>query len=382
MAWQFILSDLQGAVHGELTQASSRKVSDPWMRVPTASCSIPLWHPLADTVMSTACLLRCYRTDDLTGTRTLVFHGPVLTAEENADSGSQTIGITAVGVFARLAKRLLGTTRAGIEFGTVPSPVDLSVIGRNIVDTVNGSSYTGITTSSTGGSGAITTNTGEPAATGKWWLKPAAEAIAEISAGLNSFEWRVRPTEPISGLSHPRIGLIDFAPQSTFDVLRSDAIYEYGTTRANIASYSRKVSRETFINRAWISVQGWPDGPAVVNGVKQNVIVSSDNPSVVADSLYEEVVPEGGVTDNNLRILIAQFHLKYRAKARQQITFTPAPNSRPTPYVDYFVGESIRARAEVRGVTRFDALFRVFGITFDIDANGAETIEIELIEPA
>ena len=57
--WNFVLTDLQGVVHGELTQADARKVSDPWMRIPTARCTIPLWHPLSDTVMTTECMLKC-----------------------------------------------------------------------------------------------------------------------------------------------------------------------------------------------------------------------------------------------------------------------------------------------------------------------------------
>lgn len=368
--WSFVITDLQGAVQGELTNADERKVTDPWLRIPTASCNIPLWHPMANTVMGTDTLLKCYRKSDITGVKRLAFCGPVVTAEEVGQSGQQSIGITAQGPFARLQNRLLGRTKSGISY----TNTELGQIARNILTEANGLDYTGISL------GTYTT-TGINASTGTWWLKPASEAIAEIGGGLNSFEWRVRPTEPTSGLAWPRIGLFDVAPETSFSVLRPDAVYEYGTPRANVSEYRRKVSRETMLNRAFISVQGWPDSPAKSGTVVQDLIQRQDLPSLAARGLFEAVVPDGGVIDSTLRTKIADFHLAVRKNPRQQITFTPAPNSRPVPYDDYGVGEQIRARAVVRGVVRFDAVFRVWGLTFNIDKNGNERIELELIEP-
>lgn len=376
--WSFVLTDLQGVVHGELTGSDQRKVSDPWMRIPTASCVIPLWHPLAETVLTTDCMLKCYRTDPITTIRTLVFHGIVLSVEEVGETLSQSISIAAVGPEFRLQKRLLGVTKAGIEFGTEAVKIDLSLIGKQIVDAANGRGETGISTNVA--HGATFVNTGQTASTGKWWLKPAAEALNEVAGGLNSFEWRVRPTEAIAFGSFPRIAVIDFAPETSFRTTRPDAVYEYGTTRANVTGYSRKISRETLINRDYVPVSGWPDTPAVTNGVPGDLVTGFDNGSITTRGLYEEVVPDGGIIDVGLRQQLADLHIAVRKNGRQQITFNPAPDARPCPYVDYQPGEQIRARAEVRGVTRFDALFRVWGLTFDIDSQGSEAIDVELIE--
>lgn len=376
--WSFVLTDLQGVVHGELLGAEQRKVSDPWMRVPTASCLIPLWHPLALTVLTTDCLLKCYRTDIVTGTRTLVFHGPVISIEEVGESLSQSIAIAAVGPEWRLQKRLLGITKAGIEFGTVAAQIDLSLIGKQIVDAANGRGETGISTNTA--HGAIFTNTGQVGSTGKWWLKPAAEALNEVAGGLNSFEWRVRPTEAIAFGTFPRIAVIDFRPETSFRTTRPDAVYEYGTTKANVASYNRKISRETLVNLVKVTLPGWPDTPA--SGPAGDLVTKQDATSIATHGFYEEVVPDGGIIDTALRGQLADLHIAVRKNGRQQITFSPAPDARPCPYIDYFPGEQIRARAVVRGVTRFDALFRVWGLSFDIDAQGSETVEVELIEPS
>ncbi len=82
-----------------------------------------------------------------------------------------------------------------------------------------------------------------------------------------------------------------------------------------------------------------------------------------------------------IRTGIVDYHLAYRKNPRQIINFKPAVNARPAPFVDYNVGDFVRARATVNGVLRFDATFRVWGVTFDIDVNGNENVDLELVTP-
>lgn len=369
MAWQFILTGLDGTVIGELTGADSRKVTLPHLRVPTASFTIPLWHQHAAAVMDQDCLLRCYRIDSRSNTRTLAFHGPIISAEENGESG-QTIAANAAGPYWRLARRHIGTTVAGISWGTAAVPVDLGLIAHNILDTVNGPSFTGIdkgtrTATSTGVYGPV-------------WLKPAAEAIAEMSAGVSSFEMEVAPTEPFASGGAggwPRIGLMNIAP--TIGTVQSNAIFEYGDGSRNVVSYSRKVDREGMANRIFIPVQGWPDTPEA----GELLITRNDATSQTARGLLEAVANDNGIISGSLRTQLADFHLLYRKNPRQQITFKPAPNAYPSPLVDYKLGDTIRARAVVRGNVRFDALFRVWGLSFEIDSTGNEDTSLELVIP-
>ena len=369
MAWEFILTQLDGTVIGALQNADERNVVLPHLRIPTASFKIPLWHPHAVSIMDSDCLLRCYRTDPVTGTRTLAFHGPIVSAEENGEAG-QTIQVNAVGPYWRLGKRMLGTLVAGISFGTVAVPRDLGLIGHDILDAVNGASFTGIskgtrTATSTGVYGPV-------------WLKPASEAIAELSAGINSFEMAVVPSEPtaVGGVGGwPQIGLMNIAP--TIGTTRPDAIFEYGDGSRNMVSYSRKVDRDGMANRVHIAVQGWPDTPE--GG--ELLITRDDTTSQTNRGMFETVANDNGVINGALRQSIADFHLLYRKDPRQQITFKPAANARPAPFIDYNVGDTIRARAVVRGSVRFDALFRVWGLTFGIDSTGNEDTTLELVIP-
>jgi hypothetical protein len=392
MAWQFILTDLYGAVHGELTKASARKVTLPHLRVPSATCTIPMFHEQASNVLNTDCLLKAYRIDPVTGTKTLAFHGPVVSADENGEAGVQTISITAAGPFWRLTKRLIPTSKlvTGAQYGDATSLIDLGTIARTVLADVNGAHFTGIDGNTS--NGALHTNSSSAWA-GKWFLKNAAEAIAELAAGLNSFEHRVRPTEPTAYANPqgwPRIALFDVAP--ILGVTRPDAIFEYGTTRANVASYTRNVSRDGLLTNAVVSVSGWPDtvernpppdgSPAGTLGdPKYSLVQTPDGTSVTNRGLFEEVVPDAGVLDDGLRTQIGQFHAYYRKDPRNIVTFKPAVNARPAPFVDYEVGDTVRARAFVSGSLRFDALFRIWGLTFDVDENGNENVELELVMP-
>ncbi len=383
--WQFILTDLLGNVHGEVTNAASRKITLPHLRVPAASFTIPISDPLASTVLDTDCLLKAYRTDPVTAQKFLAFHGPVVSAEENAEATAKSVAVTCAGPFWRLSKRLIPSSKlqTGTQYGSEAGLLDLGSIAQTILQDVNSEHFTGIDL----GTHAASTS----GWVGKWYLKNAAEAIAELAAGLNSFEMRVRPTEA-TGYANPhgwpRIGLLDVAP--IIGGSQPDAIFEYGTGHANVETYKRSVSREGLLTSALISVSGWPDSvekwdhdsdPLTAAVDKYSLIEVDDATAQNARGLFEEVVNDAGILDDTLRQGVAQFHVDIRKNPRQLITFKPVVNARPAPFVHYEVGDTVRARAVVNGILRFDANFRIWGITFDVDQNGNENVELELVMP-
>lgn len=367
-SWQFILTDLMGVPLGELKGASDRSVVLPLLRTPTASFKIPLWHPRATDLLTQECLLQCWRTDVLDVKR-LVFNGPIRGVNEVGDNVTQTIAATASGPVVRLNSRYIGMSKPGIQLPAAGTTRDLGLIAHDILDVVNGQEFTGISKGTH--AATIVGNTGV------LHLKNAGEAIADMAAGLNSFEFQVRPTVPTAsgGVGGwPQIGLFDVAPMIG-GVNRLDAIYEYGTTRANVSGYERAISRDSIVTRGWISVNGWPDSTAY------DLIAYGDAAAITARGLHEAVVPDAGVIDENLRIALVAHHVNVRKQPRELITFKLPSNVRPSALTDFEVGDFVRGRAVVRGVTRFDAAFRVWGVTFNIDGNGNETNELELMMP-
>lgn len=379
MALDFILTDLQGVVQGEVMNASDSSVTLPHLRVPSATLRIPLYHDLADFAVNNDSLLKVYHVD-ATEARTLIFNGPVVTAEEVGANLSQTIALTAAGPYWRLTKRLIPASKvkAGFAQGTTSAPVDVGLIAHNILDNTNSDFYTGIERgtriASVGG------------VVGPWWNKIAAEGIAELSAGLGTFEMEVAPNEPMASTQFPtalfpRIGTLNVAP--LIGTSRPDAIFEFGSGRSNVTSYNRTVDRTGLLTRGTITVQGWPDAPpkrtVAPFDLLDQITISSDQ--VNTRGLFEELVPDGGIIEDSLRTSLLNFHLGIRKNPRQIITFTLAPNAVPTPFVDYVVGDTVRARATVRGVTRFDASFRVWGMNLATDKQGNQTTALDLVVP-
>lgn len=366
--WNFLLTDLQGTVLGELNNAKDRSVTLPLNRIPTASFSLPLWHDRADDILNGDTMVKAYRIDQF-GTSKLVFFGPTLSVEESGDSLQQSIGVSATGPFWRLTKRLIGQSKFGFSLGMdvdAGGLKDLGTMAHLILETANGNEHTGIKT----GYWEPSTNGG----VGPWHLKNVAEAIAELSAGINSFDYEVEPLEPQSFGAWPIIGQMH-----VFNLLgqnRPDAIFEYGTSRANVSSYNRQLGRDSLLTRAIVSVQGWPDGAPVGT----DLIVRQDDAARAARGLFEEVVNDAGVIDATLRTQLADENLKYRSHPRQILTFSPTINTRPYPFTDYNVGDFVRCRAVVRGSVRFDAMFRIWGVTFKLDQNGNESLDLQLVQ--
>lgn len=381
--WQFVLTNNQGIVEGEAVNASARKVVLPHQRVPSATFTLPMHDHLAEFVMDYDALLKVYRTDPVTGTRTLVFNGPVVSAEENAEETAKSVAVTASGPFWRLSKRIIPASKVqtGAQYGNVADLVDLGEIAHMVLDDVNTQEFSGI--------GLGTQADSTDAWVGKWFLKNAAEAIVELSAGLNSFEWRVRPTETTDiGEAWPQLGLFDVAP--IIGQSRPDAIFEYGSGQANVASYRRTVSREAMLTNGLMTPSGWPDSvekwdhdsnPATAPVDKYHMVEFEDGTARIDRGRFEEVLPDPGILDDDLRADLIGFHVAIRKQPRQIIVFKPAINARPSPLTDYEVGDTIRARAVVNGNLRFDANFRIWGITFDVDQNGNENVELELVMP-
>lgn len=370
--WTHVLTDRAGVVQGELTNADGRSLALQLNRIPTASFTIPVWHPLCNTILTTETILKVYRRDPVSPfTNRLVFHGPVMSVEESGAELGQTLAVNAVGPFWRLTKRFIGTQKGGYADG-LTSNISLTDIARNIITTVNAAEFTGITLP---GSYQATTQFGKY---GPVHVKMVAESIAEVSSPLNGFDFEVTPTEPTDvgrGANFPQIGVFNtYFP--TLGTQKVDAIFEYGTQRANVVSYTRSLSRENIMTKGWIALPGWPDGVTDA----QDILSAEDASARTARGLFEDVVSDAGVTDDNLRVSIVNEHLKYRSTPRHIATFTVAVNARPTPFLDYVVGDWVRCRVVVRGTVRLDAMFRIWGAQFALDQNGNESLDLQLVQ--
>lgn len=371
--WLYVLTDLQGTVKGEITNPQERACALPLNRLDTASCRVPLHHPMGVAMADSGeKMLKVYRNHGA-GYGDPLMVGTVMTSEESADFLTQTVGINAVGPLWRLSKRLLGTTKAGQAFGSEAQPMEIVTIGKSILQSCNGSIPGQVTGEWTGISdGGVWTPTSPANNTwiGPLYLANAAETLGNLTATVNGFDFKMRYIEPTpSGQTFPTIAYMDAAP--ILGVQRPGAIFEYGGDAPNLTGYNRRVTRDNIMTRGYTTAPSNESDPRV----KQN------DTERALRGLYEDTIPDGGVENNDVRDQLIDEHLLYRAKPQEIINVTVAMNARPTFGADYVVGDFVRCRAVVRGIVRFDAMYRIWGVTFSVDTNGNEKIELELVAP-
>lgn len=393
--WQFVLTDANYQPLGEVLNAAERKVALPLDKLPTASFRVRLDNPLADPMVSTACYLKAYRTP-YRGFPSLQFFGPLVSAEESADRDNATIAVNAVGVGWFLQKRLAGQSSTGTVFPTT----DRAQIIKSLIDTAHttmpstsndlagsygyqfnpyGSSPDLVSALDTG----IDTATGHisaASATGYTAgpFKTILECLNDLATSFDGFDWRITPIENYANgaVTGAKIGRFEAWP--VIGAQASNAVYEWGIGRRNIESYKRAVSRETQANHVFHIASAGPDAPGFPT-------VSAIDTASVKDWRLLEDLAQADILDSSLRTSLAQEHVKVRRMPRQVIEFTPHVDPYdsgrlPQFNSDFFVGDTVRARAMYKGVMRFDVAIRVWGVSFSINELGVEQQTLALVQ--
>ena len=347
--WRLVATTLNGTPIGELLNASQRRVSLGLNRTPTCDFRLRLDDPLADALLECSALIKVY------DNRTLRFVGQVITAVEE---GGQSIAITCAGPAWRLSKRLIGKGTTGYTQGTADAPVAAGQIMASILAAVNTDGYTGIDLGMVGDSSS-TYVAYEP-------YKRASEAFTEISSVIDGPDYELAPVEPTAVAGGTRIAYLNVA--AAIGQARPDAIFEYAVGRKNVASYTRQVSMEGFMNA----------GYGLAADAAGTTVGALDAGSQAAWGLYEDVVPSD-LPVQLLRQRLVDEHVRVRKAPRQLITFAPTrddpsmPGRVPLFGEDYGVGDSVTFRAvdPKSGSVRVNAAFRVYAIEFAIDEQGA-----------
>lgn len=387
-SWHFVLTDTNFTPIGEVLNAADRSVTLGLNRIDAASFKIRLDNPLADPLRFLSGYLKAYRNG------TLMFFGPLLTAEETVDDSGAYVTVNAAGAGWIFTKRLAGkeqdqafqtwtaTDRAVIiseyvhdildrEFRPFFAPLDplevsdFRLYGDTYIDTQTLPMTSGSTITYT-----------VPA------YKPFMDLVNELSAGLGGFEWRIMPRENwVAGaLSGVKIGNMTAAPVIGSD--KPGAVFEFGVGRTNISSYTRSLSRDGQANRVYHLL---PTGPVEP--------VPLQEPPVTALAVTEDSLPDWGIMediaqadlyDRTMRQQLVDEHGRVRQLPRSTIVFAPTADygdgRMPEFGTEYNVGDTVRARARYGGIDRFNASFRVWGVTFQVNEFGVETPNLTLSE--
>jgi streptogramin lyase len=129
--WRLYLHDWAGAAIGELTDAHNVRLNVGLSKNPTLSFDTTLLSPLGEQLADREySLITARRWDPYEKEWMLAFSGMVFTTEETGSDDNPTIGITAVGPYWRLSRRVANdTTGAGKkQGGLAPAPSGLQLL--------------------------------------------------------------------------------------------------------------------------------------------------------------------------------------------------------------------------------------------------------------
>lgn len=359
MPYQFILEDLAGTARSELAGATAKQFTRAILSMSTANVTVPLWHEQADFMLEGDALLKVV--DVQRSSRTNVFHGRLVAAEEVGDASGGSVKATFADGFWTLLRRLCGRSPAGYTMGTALAPVAATAIISDIVDTANAESPTGLRL------GSVTPS---PATvyTGPHYYRPRGEVIAQLSAVLDGPDWRVDPIDAVASSDPARCTYGELVLAPALATVRLDKAFEYGDGKLNVRSYQRGVSLDGTANRVYHLPTGFPDQTT------QAVLTSNDASSQAKRGLLESVVA-ADITPDQMRQALLDHHIAIRRNARQTITFQPvndlSTDRLPRLRTDYDVGDIVPFRASVRRGQvldkRIDVLARIYQVQVDVD---------------
>lgn len=364
--WEFYLTNLAGKVLWPLNNVSERVVTLPLQRIPTCSFNMRASDPAYDDILAMDRLVKCYRTG-VDGVRRLVFHGPLLSVEENGSAGVRGLQVNAVGSMWRLQHRMVGKSVSGTTY----SGSNFTSIALQILNATNTEGFSGVDYGTIVGSPIIS-----GLKVGPIVFKSVLDAIAEMGAAAEGYEFAVTPVEPtvpgpngFATSSLPMIGALDLVhPRIGAD--KMGAVFEFGTTKGNVRSFKRTYSFDGILTR----------GYTILNN--SSVLTYEDGSASATRGAYESLVPMDLQDATSAQSLLNE-HVFIRKDPRLLITFEPFRDARPDPVSEVAVGDTVRFRLVDSGtqVLRFDVNLRVYGITLSLDSSGSETANYELIQP-
>lgn len=374
---------------GDLANATDRKFSFKLNQPQTVSFTLPITDPLAAEIISAVGnatgmpIIKLYRDT------TLKMVAEVLTTELVSASPNNAIRVVAVEtMWNRLTKRLLPDSKTRLGY-TIKTPTERSAAISEQLNDLNGDTPSGIEPGSTIGYSTLTSFTNQPATGtittteavdgtsnasntitgGPWSYKPFLEWVQELAFTLNGFDFWQDPLDPVinAGVS----GLLNIA--DTRGAAKPEAIFEYGTGKANVTEYSYSLSGDTLLNTAHGLPPAWPSGVAVV---------ARDWNALAAFRQREEVV-SSDLVSQSLRQQLMNEHVSVRKQYRRVFTFVPQiEDGTRTPRfsVDYDIGDYVEGRVRDEGLLLLQGAVRVYGADVEVSNEGQIKTTLTLVQ--
>lgn len=400
--WDLVLCDRSGTALGQVLGATGRTFRFPLRGNPTVSFVVPNDHPLVPELTRVgATMVKAYESS--TGNRVIRFVGPVTSTERVWETGRGSLACVASGPVWTLERRFVGENTDGATFGTGPGTLDRGELLARMIEALNGVPVANVIAAAgdTGIRRGTITASSSMVVSPPWVFKSAAEALAEVTSGLDSPDWEIEPLEPYRDATGVALGRLNVAP--VIGTYAPQAAWEFGFGRSNVASFREVTTADALANRIIVPPPGFPSSNPGLTLAYNDGTVRTER-SLIDHGLLEAVVSTSIESWDMRRTLAAQHEL-VRTSPRRIITVTPVKEDFvdnegdrrvPRLFADFKVGDFVPFRAVDRlavpdffdigtayaSVPVVDAIMRVFGATVTLDDAGVDSVELQLVADA
>jgi hypothetical protein len=368
--WRYVVTDMAGGVIGEIQNAKNRTYSDPLNSMRQAGLTVDVDNPLAPYLTENDCLLKVYRKPKRGGNYQRLFVGDVIQAEEKGDGNTEVVDVLAADPFWRVIKRLipasLNVNSHGQGIGyTAGAPGGLINLGQICKDMLGTLGTTGLTLGTVEGGIA-------DSMVGPLYATFAGQMMQDACATLGGPDFYIDPDEPSGAMPNTVFGTINFVVKR--GATNPNIVFEYGTGKRNVVSYSRMLTKQNSANTVIGLPQGWPTSITKAD----HIVSSTDAGSISARGQLDDLAG-ADVVSVDLRQKLCDEHVAVRKTRQQQITFVPKNNC-PIEYgPDFMTGDVVTARAYARKSWRYNGTARIYGTAITIDDNDNEVVTLTLI---
>lgn len=345
MGWSFVLANLDGRSLGEV-RARGRRVSLGVSKPATAACTISDTDPLWEGLAAGSHMLKVFDPLDR-----LAVYGPIIADDETATGQGAKVTVQAADLSWRLTKRFVGKKTAATDPDLSYTAQESDAIMFDVLAQANADEATGI---QAGNGGSYVPRTVSYA-----W-KRSSEILAELGAIDGSYEWQLRYTD-----GSPPTVYLDLIDR--VGTTRTTTFFEY-MPGGNCSSYSRRRSLETLATDFWALGSGTGSFAA-----------ASDAAARATMKRHEEVASMADISVVSLLAALAAAHVAIRAKARVVVDMQPSAIGGPEYGVDWEIGDTVQAYAEIREKARVDGAVRIWAADFDISDEGVARPKVSMV---
>jgi hypothetical protein len=379
--WRMVLANrAYGTVNplnlfvADISDARSRKLDQTWNKPAQLTFTLNGHSPTAALISELAQEVIVWRWDETSGSDIVVFRGVVTATEDQVTEQSATLNVTCMDYSALLARRVLTATLSRTQTDQ-DNWVSLLLGAASAATSSSGQSFV------PGSNLSLAFNPVDPSGAGRGptgqlrdrtYLgnQNIGDAIANLAAVINGFDFDVRPRDPTQyTVDQFRV----FYPNQ--GVLRPDVLLMYGTT---IAAFTRSITSSAYSNYVRLLGHNGDSDPAAPQMFSEAFTADASSGTVGAVGLW--------MTGDNAADVTIQSTLDQQAQGTlaldsvlqptYSLTFRPGGYSWGNPNM----GDTCPLVLKV-GRLNVNTNVRVLGISYTVGDDGEEDVSLTVGRP-